>query len=200
VRRNIVVLQCSVTDGGTECIVNASNTSAALGSGVSRAISDECGGSVLQAEMREKLVEEFDGVLEEGDCLVTSAGTSSRFKHVLHVSSVDYRGTKAVQGANGVVVTVTSPARIQSCTEAALAAAADLARDRNAPTSITFPLLGAGSGGVAPAAAMRAMLAGLRAYFSADPEAPIERIVFAVPESDRHEICSRLATAALNVG
>lgn len=196
VKRTVVALRCSIVEGGTECVVNASNSAGALGSGVSRAIANECGGAVLQEEIRERLAEEFDGVLEEGDCLVTSAGTSTRLKHVLHVASVDYRGVKAVEVGGRVVSTVTSADRVRTGTEAALAAATELARAKGTTTSVTFPLLGAGAGGLGPTAAMNAMLGGMRAYFRADPDAPIDRIVFAVPEQDRHELCAAMIASA----
>lgn len=76
-KRRIEVRASSITEAGVDVVVNASNDSAMLGGGVSRAIFDACGGEVLQREMTQKLEDELDGVLEQGDCLVTSAGTSS---------------------------------------------------------------------------------------------------------------------------
>jgi O-acetyl-ADP-ribose deacetylase (regulator of RNase III) len=197
-KRRIEVLRCSIVDGGTTCIVNASNDSAALGSGVSRAISAECGGAVLQDEMRARLEEDLDGVLEEGDCLVTSSGTSKKFDFVLHVAAVDYRGNKARLGVGnaGVEATVTSAARIQACAYAALQSAADIAAREGRPMSVTFPLLGAGAGHLPPAIAVNAMIAGIRELFHESPEAAIDAIVFAVPEPDRFAICERLVRSA----
>ena len=124
-KRRIDVQACSIVATGAEIVVNASNDSATFGGGVSRSIFDACGGAVIQEEMRRKLDDELDGVLEEGDCLVTSGGTSTTIRHLLHVPAVDYRGG-----------TVSSP------------------------------------------------------------EAPIARVVFAVPEPDRFEVCSRLVSSA----
>ena len=194
--RRIEARGCSIVAGGTDCVVNASNDSATLGGGVSRAFYDECGGKVLQDEMKAKLEEEFDGVLDEGDCLVTSAGASIRFRHVLHVPAVDYRGTRARLGQAGVDRTVTSPERIQACTEAALRAAADIAKTAGKPISVSFPLLGAGAGGLPPAVVCHSMIAGMRDFFTESPEAAIDLIVFAVPEPDRLTVCARLISSA----
>jgi O-acetyl-ADP-ribose deacetylase (regulator of RNase III) len=197
-KRRIEVRACSITDTGAAAVVNASNDTARLGGGVSRALSEECGGPVLQAEMNQKLEDEFDGVLDEGDCMVTSAGTSAKIRHLLHVPAVDYSGTRAKMGAAGVERTVTSPERIQACTEAALRAAADIAKEEGKPISVAFPLLGGGAGGVLIPVVCHAMIAGLRDFFTESPEAANDLVVFAVPEPDRFEICSRLVKAAFS--
>jgi O-acetyl-ADP-ribose deacetylase (regulator of RNase III) len=194
--RRIEVRACSITETGAAVVVNASNDTARLGGGVSRALFNECGGPALQAEMNQKLEDDFDGVLDEGDCLITSAGTSTKIRHLLHVPAVDYSGTRARLGASGVERSVTSPARIQASTEAALRAAADIAKEEGTVVSIAFPLLGAGAGGVPVVAVCHSMIAGLRDFFAESPEAGIDLVVFAVPEPDRFEVCSRLVKAA----
>lgn len=186
-KRRIEVRACSIVATGADIVVNASNDSATLGGGVSRALFDECGGAVLQDEMRRKLADDLDGVIDADDCLVTSAGTSTRIRHLLHVAAVDYRGVER---------SVSSAERIQSCTEAALRAAADLAQKEQRELSLAFPLLGAGSGGLPVDGVCNAMIAGLRAFFGEQPEAAIAPVVFAVPEPDRFETCSRLVDAA----
>jgi len=191
--RIIEVRRCSIAEGGTDCVVNASNEQARLGGGVSRALFLECGGAVLQDEMTETLKNEFNGRLEEGDCMVTSAGTSTRLHHVLHVPAVDYSGTRArLSRAGGVERMVTSFERLTLCAESALRAAIGVAERDGRPTSVTFPLLGAGSGGTPADVAFRAMLDGVRAVLEEAPDAPVVRIVFAVPEADRFQTCERL--------
>jgi len=197
-KRRIEVRACSIIETGADLVVNASNDSATLGGGVSRALFNECGGDVLQREMKQKLVDEFDGVLDEGDCLVTSAGTSTKIRHLLHVPAVDYRGPRARLGAAGVEKTVTSAERIQACTEAALRVAAEIAAREAHPVSIALPLLGAGAGGLPVAVVCRAMIAALREFFAESPEAGIERVVFAVPEPDRFVLCERLVASAMS--
>jgi O-acetyl-ADP-ribose deacetylase (regulator of RNase III) len=196
-KRRIEVRASSITEAGVDLVVNASNDSATLGGGVSRAIFDECGGEVLQREMKRKLDDELDGVLDEGDCLVTSAGTSTRLRCVLHVAAVDYRGPRARLSAGGVEKTVTSAERIQACTEAALGAASAVADREARKVSVAFPLLGAGAGGLPVAVVCRSMIAGLRAFFAEQPEAGIELVVFAVPEPDRFSLCERLVASAM---
>lgn len=195
-KRRIEVRACSITETGADVVVNASNDKALLGGGVSRALFNECGEDVLQREMKQKLEDEFDGVLDEGDCLVTSAGTSTKIRHVVHVPAVHYGGTRARLGATGVERTVTSPQRVQACTEAALRSAADLATTEGPPLALAFPLLGAGAGGLPIAVVCSSMIAGLRNFFTESPAAAIECVVFAVPEPDRFTVCSRLVSSA----
>ncbi|CAN5925125.1 hypothetical protein BH11MYX4_BH11MYX4_02890 [soil metagenome] len=195
-RRRIEVRLCSIVDAGTSAVVNASNDSTTLGGGVSRALFDECGGAVLQDEMWGRLEDEFDGVLDEGDCMVTSAGTSTKFRFVLHVPAVDFRGTRARLGASGVERTVTSPERIRACTEAAIRAAASIGKEEGKPMSIAFPLLGAGAGGLHVTVVCRSMIAGLRDLVAESPDAAIDLVVIAVPETDHFELCARLVAAA----
>src|SRR5262245_61467991 len=73
---------------GAHAIINASNPEVALGSGVSGAIRDACGGSVFQQLVRDAWKDEFDEPLEPGDCLVTGAGSYAAFRWVLHVPAV----------------------------------------------------------------------------------------------------------------
>lgn len=194
--RLIEVRNVSITDTGAAAVVNASNEKARLGGGVSRALFLECGGPVLQDEMTAKLIEYFDGVLGLGDCLVTSGGTSTKVRYILHVAAVDYTGPRARLGASGVERTVTSEARVQECTVSALRAAADLANTEATAISVAMPILGAGSGGMSVAAAINAIITGIRLFFSEEPNAKIGDIVFAVPEPDRFEICSKLVKSA----
>lgn len=195
-KRRIEVRACSITESGADAVVNASNDSATLGGGVSRALFDECGGPALQAEMKQKLEDDFDGVLDAGDCMVTSGGTSRKIRHLLHVPAVDYRTTRARLGVSGVERSVTSSERIRECTYAALRAADGIGSRAREPLAVAFPLLGAGAGGLPVAVSCSAMLAGIRTFFADCPDAAIARIVFAIPEPDRFAVCSRLVTAA----
>ena len=75
-------------------IVNASNTTLVLGSGVSAAFRKKCG-MQLQQEMFNKL-ESLDQKLQKGDVIATSSGDASNFKYALHATVMDYN-----QGING---------------------------------------------------------------------------------------------------
>ena len=94
----MTVMQVSVFIGsivdralGAHAIVNSSNPEVALGSGISGAIRDACGGAAYQREVSEAFVDEFDEPIGPDDCLVTGSGLSTAFRWVLHVPSVDYR-------------------------------------------------------------------------------------------------------------
>lgn len=69
----------SITDSniGAHAIANASNPEAALGSGVSGAIYEACGGLAFQQEVREQLEEEFE-VLEPEDSRLVQRGRDCR--------------------------------------------------------------------------------------------------------------------------
>ncbi len=182
-KRAIEVLHCSILDAGVDAVVNSSNPQAVLGGGVSRVLFNECGGPVLQQEMKEKVEAEFDGELDIDDCLVTSAGSSTRFKFVLHVPSVDYRSSSG----QGRAAQASSAERVRRATESAVRAAAELGK-KYGPIAVALPLLGAGSGGLSPGVSLKAMVDGLRALFKEEPDAPITRVVFAVPEPDKYEV------------
>jgi len=174
-RRIIEVLPCSITDTGAEAVVNASNPDAQLGGGVSRALHDECGGDALQDEMREQLEKTTDGELRPDECMVTSGGKSTKIRFVLHVPSVDYRNPQA-----------SSADRVTSATESALRSASRLTEEHG-PLAVALPLLGAGSGGLAPDVSLKAMVDGMQRFFQEQPDARIPRVVFAVPEPERFE-------------
>ncbi len=186
-RREITVKQCSIIYAAVDAVVNASNPDAVLGGGVSRALFDECGGDVLQREMREKLDADFEGKLGADDCLVTSAGTSTRLRFVLHVASVDYRSMRVSEDGR---MQASSAERVASGAEAAMRAAAELAH-QHGPLSVAFPLLGSGSGHLAPAASLKAIIDGMRRVFRDEPDAPVTRVVFAVPEPETYELAKR---------
>ncbi len=171
---------------GAHGVVNASNPSVALGSGVSGALREACGGAAFQRELRERLEEDFDAQLEPDDCLVTSAGTSTAFRWVLHVPAVDYgKRDPETGGPSG-------PRRVRSCVRAFLDAAASLAmeNDLRGQFILATPLLGAGAGGLGPVvsvdAMMRAVLEHLRAS-SPEQRDALAMLVFVVlrPEDTR---------------
>lgn len=191
-RRIVEAERCSIVETGATCVVNPSNSTATLGGGVSRALFDECGGEALQQAMLEKLAE-LGGPLEMDDCLVTSGGPSTRVRYVLHVASVDYGGIKARAGVDGRVESaVTSRERIARAMAAAFRAAGRLADELDTrELSIAIPLLGAGSGGLSAAQSARAIIQGMKDYFHEEPEAGIQKIIFAVPEPDHCTACQR---------
>ncbi len=145
-------------DVGAHAIVNASNPHVGLGSGVSGAIREACGGVSFQQEVRAIWEDEFDEPLQAGDCLVTGAGTATAFRWVLHVPTVDYKVPDPQTGG------VTSPARIRKCVSAVLEEAVVLSESHHLQGRfvLAMPLLGAGHGGLGEVAAVAAMLSGFR--------------------------------------
>jgi O-acetyl-ADP-ribose deacetylase (regulator of RNase III) len=148
-------------DLGAHAVVNASNPEVGLGSGVSGAIAKACGGVTFQRQVREARDEQLDGdPLEPDDCLVTEAGTATHLRWVLHVASVDYRRRDPETGGH------TGPTRVRRCVAAALAAAAELARQHDLIGSfaLAMPLLGAGHGGLGAARAAGAIFDEIRGF------------------------------------
>jgi len=69
-------------------IVNASNTELTLGSGVSKAFREHCGGSPFQQELYE--IKERIGKLEQGDVVLSGSGLATNFRYALHVAVMNY--------------------------------------------------------------------------------------------------------------
>jgi O-acetyl-ADP-ribose deacetylase (regulator of RNase III) len=178
---------------GAHAVVNASNPSVALGSGVSGALREACGGAAFQRELRERLEEEFDAELEPDECLVTSAGTSTAFRWVLHVPAVDYRKRDPETGGPS------GPRRVRFCVRAALGAAASLATENDLAGHfiLATPLLGAGAGGLGPVVSLDAMMGGVHEYLRASsPEQRkvLAKLVFVVLRSDDVRLVELAAT------
>jgi O-acetyl-ADP-ribose deacetylase (regulator of RNase III) len=87
----VQVLQGDVTTANADVLVNASNTGAWLGSGVSGAIRRACGPG-YQEQIQAVLAERFGAPeMEPGQVLLTAAGSHPRARHVAHVAVMDYR-------------------------------------------------------------------------------------------------------------
>lgn len=172
----------SITATGAEVVVNASNERAVLGSGVSGALRGACGPR-LQKEMDEAL-RARGGILAPDDCLVTSAGDATAFRHVLHVAAVDFRTDP-----------ITSLDRVRHCTRAAMQAAHRLADREGKALSIAFPLLGTGVGGLDREEVFAAMLEELGNFACALGTPPIERVIFAIPDQKLQAQLARLLSA-----
>jgi O-acetyl-ADP-ribose deacetylase (regulator of RNase III) len=69
-------------------IVNASNTELTLGSGVSHAFSQHCGGDIYQKELYE--IKKSVGAIKQGDVIVSGPGSAINFKYALHVAVMNY--------------------------------------------------------------------------------------------------------------
>lgn len=69
-------------------IVNASNTQLILGSGVSKAFRQHCGGSSFQQELY-KLKNDFASI-HQGDVILSSSGCATNFTYALHAIVINY--------------------------------------------------------------------------------------------------------------
>ena len=145
---------------GAHAIVNASNPELGLGSGVSGAIREACGGHSFQELVRTAWREEFDEPLEPGDCLVTTAGSCLHLSWVLHVPTVNYRARDAETSG------FTGPRRIRSCMTAAIREATELAETEGLVGELVLatPLLGAGHGGLGSVRSLEAMMDAVRRW------------------------------------
>ena len=130
----VAVVQGSLTDGHETLLVNASNTNAKLGSGVSGAIRQACGPG-YQEHIEAALARTFGGPMGPGQVLVTDAGTHPRARYVAHVAVMDYRA-----GFTGR--SFPTLALIQTCCDN-LFRAIDALPD---PVTVAMVALGAGTG------------------------------------------------------
>lgn len=130
----IAVTQGSLTDGSETLLVNASNTNAALGSGVSAAIRAACGAG-YQEHIAKELAKKFGGPMSPGQVLVTDAGTHPRAKWVAHAAVMDYR--EGFTGSSFPTLDV-----IRACCRNLLSAIDELPE----PVTIAMVALGAGTG------------------------------------------------------
>ncbi len=120
-------------------IVNASNTTLQLGSGVSSAFRKVCG-AVMQIEMLEKY-KSLQQKLYKGDVIATSSGQATNFKYALHAAVMDYN-----DGVLGIdkLPTLDSIHTILQNIEPYLKWYAD--NHYNEPMKLVLPLMGCGVG------------------------------------------------------
>ncbi len=178
---HVAVFTGSLVDAraGAHAILNASNPDVGLGSGVSGAIREACGGADYQRHVRERLEEEFGEPLQPSDCLVTGPGKATAFRWVLHVPTVDYRRTDPETGG------ATGPSRVEACFGSALGEAVALAQ-RHALSGqfiLATPLLGAGHGGLGPIVALDVMMGALAGHLRDSPAEDrdaLARVLFCV--------------------
>lgn len=134
----VSIAQGSLTDGDALVLVNASNTNAQLGTGVSAAIRAACGPG-YQKHLGEELQRQKGGPMAPGDVLVTDAGTHPSAKWVAHVAVMDYR--TADFGA-----AVPTLDRIRMACERLWDAVETVPGE--GPLSVAMVALGAGTGGL----------------------------------------------------
>ena len=152
----IRIERISITDTGTDCIVNAANEQLRGGSGVCEAIFKAAGWNRLQSAC------DAIGHCDTGSAVITPAFDLNA-KYIIHaVGPIWYDGTRK------------EPQKLYSCYRASL----DLARE-NGCHSIAFPLISAGIFGYPKSKAWRKALQACNDFIRDNPEYDID-IVFAV--------------------
>lgn len=160
--------QGSLTDGSESVLVNASNTNATLGSGVSGAIRKACGPQ-LQGELTKALEATFRGPMEPGQVLVTNAGTHPRAKWIAHVAVMDYRQGMGPQSYPSLETVKHGCERLWDALEKVPG------QER---LSVAMVALGAGTGDLGVAEPTRLAAETLKAHCARTPESRIERVRF----------------------
>lgn len=120
-------------------IVNASNTELTLGSGVSHAFSEHCGG----AEYQQKLytIKKKLGVIEQGDVILSSSGSATNFKYALHVAVMNYSDSSKPP--------YPSYTQIQRALNTIINIVEERVKEENIQNpKLVLPLLGCGVGGL----------------------------------------------------
>jgi O-acetyl-ADP-ribose deacetylase (regulator of RNase III) len=166
-------------DLGAHEVLNASNPAAALGSGISRAIREACGGVAFQRKTGERLEEDFGAELEKGDSVVTSSDSCRAFRWVLHVPAVDYYGKRDPRRADRG----DRAASRRACARRSPSRRARAGHGLAGQFVIATRLLGAGAGGLGTIISLDAMMRGVHEHLRATSPAErhaVAKLVFAV--------------------
>lgn len=149
-----------ITDWEVDAIVNAANSTLAMGTGVAGAIKKKGGVIIEEEAMRQ-------GPVEVGEAVLTTGGNLAA-THVIHA---------AVMGPD----LKTDPEAIALTTRAALTIA-----NKHRMTSLALPALGTGVGRIAPSAAADAMLNEVMTHLKGSPSS-LRRIVFVLYQDDAYK-------------
>jgi O-acetyl-ADP-ribose deacetylase (regulator of RNase III) len=144
-----------------DAVVNAANTTLAMGTGVAGALKKR-GGVVIEEEAM------LLGPVEIGEAVLTTAG-NLRATHVIHA---------AVMGTD----LKTDPDTIGKTTQAVLALAA-----KHKLTSLALPALGTGVGHVPPQLSADAMLGAVLAHLKSGTST-LKSVVFVLYQDDVHRV------------
>ena len=181
---------------GAHAVVHGGTPDLELGA-ASAKLRDACGGAAYQRYLRECLEDE---PLRLDDCLVTTPGTATAFRWVLHVPALELRVKDPETGGT------TGPTRVSTCFRTALSEATTLAR-ANALTGrlvVATPLLGAGGPNFAPLRAANILMMSLASHLrdeSEDDIAALGRLVFtADSEDDAHHVRGAAARNGIVLG
>jgi O-acetyl-ADP-ribose deacetylase (regulator of RNase III) len=149
-----------ITDWEVDAIVNAANSTLAMGAGVAGAIKRKGGVIIEEEAMRQ-------GPVEVGEAVLTTGGNLAA-THVIHA---------AVMGPD----LKTDAEKIAATTRAILALTA-----KRRITSLALPALGTGVGHVPPAVSAEAMLNAVISHLKAGGT-PLKRVAFVLYQDDAYK-------------
>lgn len=156
---SIAIERGDITDWDVDAVVNAANSTLAMGTGVAGAIKRKAGVIVEEEAMRQGPVEVGEAVLTTGGNLVAT--------HVIHA---------AVMGPD----LRTDGPTIATTTRAVLALA-----DKHRLSSIAFPALGTGVGHVAPTVSADGMLSAVVDHLRPGGSS-LKRVIFVLYQDDAY--------------
>jgi O-acetyl-ADP-ribose deacetylase (regulator of RNase III) len=164
----VLIKLASLTDGDESVLVNASNTNAQLGTGVSAAIRQACGKG-YQEKLLAELQRLFKGPMKPGQVMLTDAGSHPRAKWVAHVAVMDYR-----EGFNGSSFPTVDTIRT-ACEQLW-----DVVETipGNEKQSVAMVALGAGTGNLGVAEPIRIAAETLKAHVAIHRNTRIQRVAF----------------------
>lgn len=164
----VTIRQGSLTDGDESVLVNASNTNAQLGTGVSAAIHQACGQG-YQEQVLALLEHQFHGPMMPGQVLLTHAGTHPRAGWVAHVAVMDYRAGHTAHSHPTLDTIRTGCERLWDVVETI---------PGEGSQSVAMVALGAGTGNLGVAEPTRIAAQTLKAHLALHPNTRIERVTF----------------------
>jgi O-acetyl-ADP-ribose deacetylase (regulator of RNase III) len=159
----IAIERGDITDRDVDAIVNAANSTLAMGTGVAGAIKRKGGVIIEEEAMRQGPVDVGEAVLTTGGNLMAS--------HVIHA---------AVMGPD----LQTDAEKIGKATRALLALA-----DKHRITSLALPALGTGVGHVPPAVSAEVMLKEVVGHLKGR-QSSLRRVVFVLYQDDAYKVFS----------
>jgi O-acetyl-ADP-ribose deacetylase (regulator of RNase III) len=157
---SIAIERGDITDWEVDAIVNAANSTLAMGTGVAGAIKRKGGVIIEEEAMRQ-------GPIEVGEAVLTTGGNLAA-THVIHA---------AVMGPD----LQTDAEKIAATTRAVLALAA-----KHRITSMALPALGTGVGHVPPGVSATAMLGAVVTHLKATPTG-LKRVIFVLYQDDAYK-------------
>ncbi len=159
-KTTLVVERGDITDAEVDAVVNAANSELWMGAGVAGALKRK-GGVVIEEDALRQ------GPIEVGEAVLTVAGNLPT-THVIHAATMG----KDLK---------TDPQKISAATRATLAIA-----EKRKMTSIAFPAMGSGVGGVPPSQSADAMLSAVIDHVKSG-NSSLQKVLFVLYQEEAHK-------------